>query len=130
MRIFFDVDHTILNSSGDDWVLRPGTAEVMAALKAMGHDLYMWSATGLPHCERVIGRYGLTPFITEAFEKSPSPPIFPEIIIDDDDYLVGMYSGVWVSAYRDPDPADRELFRALETVRVWTQAMNSARVGG
>ncbi len=119
MRIFFDVDNTLLYSSGANWNLRPGTQEVMALLKEHGHDLYIWSATGLLHCQRLVRRYNLEPFVTACFDKDPACGVTPDIIVDDDWYLVEKYSGVCVAAYRRPDPEDRELFRILEVLETW-----------
>ena len=114
MRIFFDVDNTLLYSSGAEWVLRPGTRHVIAALKSQGHDIYIWSATGQLHCERLVGRYELDLFVTACFDKDPACPVKPDLIVDDDWYLVQKYSGILVEAFRRPDPEDRELYRVLE----------------
>ena len=43
-------------------------------------------------------------------------PVTPDLIVDDDWFLVQKYSGVLVSALRSPDPDDRELFLVLEAV--------------
>src|SRR5262245_65689014 len=43
MRIFFDVDLTIL---GQDGTLRPGTRELFAQLADEGHEVYVWSGMG------------------------------------------------------------------------------------
>ena len=43
MKIFFDVDYTIL---GLDDSLRPGTMETLAQLKEEGNEIYIWSGMG------------------------------------------------------------------------------------
>ena len=43
MKIFFDVDYTIL---GLDDSLRPGTMETLQKIKDDGHEIYIWSGMG------------------------------------------------------------------------------------
>ncbi|MBI2935437.1 MAG: hypothetical protein HYY31_01290 [Chloroflexi bacterium] len=115
-RIFFDVDQTLLYSSGNGWSLRPGVHEVFSQLKARGFDIYIWSATGKPHCERLVDTYGLGDYVTECFDKDGNLSLKPDLIVDDDWFLVEKYSGIQVTAYRQPDPEDQELFRVLATL--------------
>jgi phosphoglycolate phosphatase-like HAD superfamily hydrolase len=121
MRIFFDVDNTLLYSSGSQWVLRPGTLETLAALKELGLELYIWSATGQLHCERLVQRYNLASYIICCFDKDPTCPVKPDLIVDDDWFLVEKYTGILVEAFRVPDPDDREMFRVLEELRTRVQ---------
>ncbi|MBI4233244.1 MAG: HAD family hydrolase [Chloroflexi bacterium] len=116
MRIFFDVDLTLLYSVGNSWALRPGVREVFSRVRALGHTIYLWSATGKPHAERLVRTYGLEAWVEECLDKDSDCPVKPDMIVDDDRYLVEKYSGVWVKPYRDPDPSDRELFRVLEAL--------------
>lgn len=126
MRIFFDVDNTLLCSTEDQWILRPGTREIMETLKALGQELYIWSATGQAHCERLVQRYDLHPYIINCFDKDPACPVKPDLIIDDDWFLVEKYSGFVVEAFRAPNPNDRELFRVLEELKSRLEANKSA----
>ncbi|MSQ11298.1 MAG: HAD family hydrolase [Dehalococcoidia bacterium] len=118
MRIFVDIDNTLLASSESEWALRPGACEVLAALQGHGHAVYLWSATGRAHCQRIAEHFGLQPFITEYFDKDPDCPIKPDLIVDDDWYLVQKYSGVLVTPFREPDPNDRELYKVLAHVGI------------
>ena len=114
MRIFFDVDLTLLNSSPAGWALRPRARQVLGCLKARGHEVYLWTATGQAHAQRVVQRYRLKPLVCACLDKDPNSPLLPDFIVDDDPYLVEKYGGVLVTPYRDPDPKDRELFKVLE----------------
>ena len=64
MKIFFDVDYTIL---GLDDTLRPGTIETLEKLKKDNHELYIWSGMG----ERweVVEKHQLTPLVSGVYEK-------------------------------------------------------------
>ena len=64
MKIFFDVDYTIL---GLDDSLRPGTTDTYQKLKDDGHEIYIWSGMG----ERweVIEKHSLRPYVSGVFEK-------------------------------------------------------------
>ena len=118
MNIFFDVDHTILLSTDEGWHLRPGTSEVIETLGTMGHSVYLWTATGERHARRVVERYDLHNLILDCFDKDPvTVPFLPDMVVDDDEFLVGKYKGVHVNPYREVDPHDRELYRAIEYVQ-------------
>ena len=67
MKIFFDVDYTIL---GLDDSLRPGTTETFQKLIDDGHEIYIWSGMG----ERweVIEKHGLGPYVSGVYEKPPT----------------------------------------------------------
>ena len=126
MRVFFDVDLTLLHAEGTAWTLRPGAREVLARLREMGHEVYLWTATGHEHARRLVERFGLHEWVTDCFDKDPDCPVQPDLVVDDDPYLVEKYGGIWVQPYREPDPQDRELFRVLERLERW----NGARPGG
>ena len=118
MNIFFDVDQTLLHSSPDDgWFLRPGTAEVIESLNKSGHFVYIWTASGRMHALKLVERYNLGDLVVDCFDKDPvTAPLLPDMIVDDDPFLVEKYSGVLVSQYREVDAGDRELFRVLTYV--------------
>jgi len=44
-------------------------------------------------------------------------PLLPDMVVDDDEYLVEKYTGFLVEQYRAPDPSDRELYRALDYIK-------------
>lgn len=117
MRVFVDVDLTILHTSEEGWTLRPGAREMLSALREMGCRVYLWTATGREHARRVAEAFDLTPFLDGCLDKDPDLDLSPDLVVDDDPYLVEKYGGVWVRPYREPDPADQELSRALEEIR-------------
>ena len=88
--------------------------QVFARLRALGHEVYLWTATGEAHAQRVVRRYRLKPFVTGCLDKDSNSPLQPDMIVDDDPYLVEKYGGVVVTPYREPDPKDCELFKVLE----------------
>lgn len=125
MKVFFDVDLTLLYTDGNQWALRPGTEEVFRRLKDLGCDIYVWTATGRSHAERVVHTFGLAHWVTACLDKDSDCPIRPDMVVDDDDFLVQKYSGVWVKPYRQVDPNDRELYRVVEAVE---QDLRQARL--
>ena len=88
MKIFFDVDYTIL---GLDNSLRPQTKETFQALLDEDHQIYIWSGMG----ERweVIEKHQLQPFVSGVYEKPThhfherleelGVPFEPDFVIDD-----------------------------------------------
>tara|TARA_B100000809_G_scaffold175203_1_gene172520 strand:- start:10937 stop:11314 length:378 start_codon:yes stop_codon:yes gene_type:complete len=118
MNIFFDVDQTLLHSEATEWHLRPGVREVFESLKSMGHTLYIWTASGEMHARRLVDRYDLYDLVSGCFDKDPvTAPLLPDMVVDDDEYLVEKYTGFLVEQYRAPDPSDRELYRALDYIK-------------
>ena len=114
LNIFFDVDHTLVYIDQHTNVLRPGAEAAMQRLKAAGHGVYVWSASGLAHVERIVHMHGLTEWVDGMFDKDPRVQPYPDWIIDDDWYLVEKYSGHCVSQYKAVNPEDREFEDALE----------------
>ena len=118
MKIFFDVDHTILLSDSEVYALRPGVTELLQALKDMGHLVYLWTASGEVHARRLVERFNLQDLVLDCFDKDPvHVPMLPDMVIDDDWYLVEKYKGILVSQYKEVDPEDRELYRVLDRMR-------------
>ena len=113
LNIFFDVDHTLVFIDQHTNALRPGAHEAMRRLKAAGHGVYVWSASGLAHVERVVGMHGLSEWVDGMFDKDPRVLPYPDFIIDDDWYLVEKYGGHCVSQYKAVNPEDREFEDAL-----------------
>ncbi|MCX7618506.1 HAD family hydrolase [Tepidiforma sp.] len=114
MNIFFDVDQTLVFIDQHTNSLRPGAREAMQRLKAAGHRVYVWSAAGLAHVERVVHLHGLAEWVDGMFDKDPHVQPRPDFIIDDDWFLVEKYGGHCVAQYRGVDPEDREMEAALQ----------------
>lgn len=121
MNIYFDVDFTLIDA--DDG-LRPGAREALAALDGDGHRLFLWSGLG-PRWE-IVERHRLGEWIEDCFDK----PLYrhremlapmgitaePDFAVDDHPHLPHIFGGCVVSAYRRPDPRDREMARVVAEV--------------
>ena len=121
MRIFFDVDYTIL---GLDDSLRPGTLETLKKIKDDGHEIYIWSGMG----ERweVVRKHNLEPLISGVYEKPThhfherlaelGVPFEPDFVIDDYPEVVAAFSGVWVPPYFFKRTVDQEMDRIYRII--------------
>ncbi len=114
LNVFFDVDHTLVYTTQAMSALRPGAREAMARLKGAGHSVFVWSAGGQLYSERTVERHGLGEWVDGCFDKHPRVDPPPDIIIDDDWYLVEKYGGYVVSQYKEIDESDRELLEIVE----------------
>lgn len=114
LNVFFDVDHTLVHVDQHDNYLRPGAEEAMARLKAAGHNVYVWSAGGQEYVERIVRVHELTAWVDGCFDKDPKVQPRPDLIIDDDWYLVEKYGGHVVSQYKVVNHADRELLDIID----------------
>jgi hypothetical protein len=113
-NVFFDVDHTLVFIDKDTNSLRPGAHDAMRRIKAAGHGVYVWSASGEAHVRRVVAMHGLSEWVDGMFDKDPRVQPYPDFIIDDDWYLVEKYGGHCVSQYKAIDHDDREFEAAIE----------------
>ena len=121
MKIFFDVDYTIL---GLDDSLRPGTMETLQKIKDDGHEIYIWSGMG----ERweVVKKHNLEPLISGVYEKPThhfqerleelGVPFEPDFVIDDYPEIVAAFSGVWVPPYFFKRSGDQEMDRIYQII--------------
>ena len=129
MNIFFDVDHTVVDS---DNALRPGVRELFERLVAEGHTVYLWSGIG-PRWE-ILESGGLSGLVAGCFDKplyqyermlAPlGIPVRPDFVVDDHPHLVHAFGGWVVQRYLRADPADREMERVYTEVQ---RAMASRR---
>ena len=121
MKIFFDVDYTIL---GLDDTLRPGTVDTFQRLKDDGHDIYIWS--GMGQRWEVVEKHNLTPLVSGVYEQPThhfherlselSVPFEPEFVIDDYPEVVAAFGGVWVPPYFFKRSFDQEMDRIYRIV--------------
>lgn len=116
MNVFFDVDQTLVYIDQHVNLLRPGAHDAMRRLKEAGHSVYVWSASGLAHVERVVHMHGLGEWVDGMFDKDPKVQPYPDFIIDDDWYLVEKYGGHCVSQYKVVNEDDREFEDALRAI--------------
>ena len=128
MKIFFDVDYTIL---GLDNSLRPETKETFQALTDENHEVYIWSGMG----ERweVVNKHELNPWVSGVYEKPThhfherleelGVPFEPDFVIDDYPEVVAAFGGVWVPPYYYSGTRDTEM------ARIYKIAMQYAEKG-
>ena len=121
MNIFFDVDHTIIDS---DNRLRPGVRALFERLCAHGHTLYLWSGIGARW--EIVRDNGLEELVAGCYDKplyqyermlAPlGIPVRPDFVVDDHPHLVHAFGGCVVRSYLKPDPADREMERVAAEI--------------
>lgn len=122
MNIFFDVDHTIIDS---DNRLRPWVRELFERLRADGHRIYLWS--GIGSREEIVGANQLDGLVEGCYIKplyqyermipALGIPVRPDFVVDDHPHLVHAFGGCVVARYLRADDADREMERVYEEVR-------------
>ena len=119
MKIFFDVDDTIISSQTGG--LRPLVRDVFEALRSDGHDLYVWSAMGIRWI--ALERHSLKQMVVDCYPKpngrgwSVTLPVTPDFVVDDEAHVVERFGGYRVAAYLDDDPSDRAMLEVLSAVR-------------
>ncbi len=121
MKIFFDVDYTIL---GLDDTLRPGTKETFQKLLDDNHEIFIWSGMG----ERweVIEKHELRSYVSGVYEKPTNHfherleelkiPFEPEFVIDDYPEVVAAFGGAWVPPYFFARNVDQQMDRVYRIV--------------
>jgi len=122
MKVFFDVDYTLI---ADDGSLRPYVREVFEKLKEDGHDIYIWSGVGLRW--EVINRHELREYIETCYLKPLSDyrdalielgvDIIPDFCIDDHNGIVLAFGGTAVKPYYTKNLNDQELLRVYEEIK-------------
>ena len=129
MKIFFDVDNTII---ADDLSLRPYVKEIFEQVKQDGHDIYVWSGVGLRW--EVVDRHDLRQYIETCYIKPISDyrdslielgvNVMPDFCIDDHNGVVMAFGGTAVRPYFIRNPNDQEMLRVYEEIK--QVAANSA----
>lgn len=131
MKIFFDMDYTIL---GLDNTLRPGTVETFQKLKDDGHEIYIWSGMGERWEE--VRNHQLAPLVSGVYAKPThhyqerlgelGVPFEPEFVIDDYPEVVAAFGGVWVPPYFFKRNVDQEMDRIYRIVGDFVRTGTSA----
>jgi hypothetical protein len=106
MRVFFDVDLTIL---GQDGTLRPGTRDLFVLLIERGHQVFVWSGFGdrsddlLRHdiCDLVSGFYSKPLTGMAKGYEAWGLPFPPDFVVDDHPGPPSFMGGRNVSPYID-----------------------------
>ncbi len=132
MKVFFDVDYTIL---GLDNSLRPGTKETFQKLLNDGHSIHIWSGMG----ERweVIEEHDLKKYISGVYEKPKDNfdkkfkelkvPVVPDFVIDDYPEVVAHFGGLWVQPFffqRNKDDAMATIYEVITEVAATKTSSN------
>ncbi len=124
MRLFFDMDNTLI---GDRGQLRPLVREVFERLTAEGHDIYIWSGIGLRW--REVREHALDPYVLDCYykpiegwealqaEQAALREFEPDLVIDDIPAFVEEYGGIVVRPYFWERADDREMERVHRIVQ-------------
>jgi hypothetical protein len=121
VNIFFDVDHTIIDSDNQ---LRPGVRELFERLVGDGHTVYLWS--GIGKRTEIVDAHGLHELVAGCYDKPLYQyermlgplgiPARPDFVVDDHPHLVHAFGGCVVARYLTADPADREMERVYDEI--------------
>jgi hypothetical protein len=133
MRIFFDVDYTIL---GADYTLRPGTHDTFQRLVDDGHEIHIWSGEGLRH--GVLRNHELTHFVSGVYEKpiqnhlarldELGVAVMPDFVIDDYSEIVTVFGGYFVTEYYRHREDDSEMENIYTCISEWASSgMSTSR---
>jgi hypothetical protein len=112
VNVFFDVLGTLLSDEG---VPRPRAREALLALKASGHDLYLWSSGGAGYAASAAELLGIADLIEDYLDKREGPEVPVDFAVDDDASMVEAHGGYRIPPFRG-DPWDEELLRAAEAI--------------
>lgn len=134
LKIFFDVDYTLLAMDGS---LRPGTRDTFERLVADGHALYIWSGVGLRTDE--VERHGLQDLVSGIYKKPIydfvdglrllNVPHWPDFVIDDYPEIVDTFGGVLARPYFFRSPDDDEMERIYAIIQDFVADGRSDMVG-
>lgn len=121
MRVFFDVDYTILSS---DYGVRTGTVDTFRRLVADGHQVYVWSGEGKRY--EVLRDFALEPFVSGVYEKPTYDyarrldhlgiDCVPDFVIDDYVEIVSVFGGYHVRDFYSKLVDDDEMEHVYRTI--------------
>jgi hypothetical protein len=126
MKIFFDVDYTILSS---DYKLRTGTREVWERLVADGHEIHVWSGEGRRF--KVLRDHGLEDLVSGVYEKpiydyvrrleSLGVTTVPDFVVDDYPEICGVFGGFHCREFFLGRDDDDEMEHIYEAIAEWAE---------
>jgi hypothetical protein len=134
LKIFFDVDYTIL---AVDNSLRPGTRDTFEKLISDGHEVYIWSGVGLRNAE--IRQHELEELVSGVYRKpiqnfvaglsEYEVPHWPDFVIDDYPEIVETFGGVVCQPYYFRSASDDEMERIYGIISEFASTGESDQVG-
>ena len=121
----FDVDGTLIGSIRSDR-LRPGAAELLAALVDRGQTLMLWSAGGAEYAQRMADAHGIAHHFAAFYAKADrgidnrylvehfDPRHRPQVFVDDSPIDLSIDAVVIeVSQFLGGNPADEALWQLI-----------------
>lgn len=121
MRIFFDVDYTILSS---DYKLRTGTRETFERLIGDGHEVHVWSGEGKRW--GVVRDHELGDLVTSVNAKPLRDYVrgldrlevshVPDFVIDDYPEIVQVFGGFYAREFYSSIHDDDEMDHIYEVI--------------
>jgi hypothetical protein len=121
MKVFFDVDYTILSP---DYSLRTGTVDTFRRLVTDGHQVYVWSGEGRRY--KVVRDFALEPYVSGVYEKPIHDYVrrlgfvgiefVPDFVIDDYPEIVSVFGGYQVRDFYSKSSDDDEMEHIYRTV--------------
>ncbi len=134
LKIFFDVDYTILAVDGS---LRPGTRQTFERLVDDGHKVFIWSGVGLRNSD--VERHELQDLVSGIYKKPIydyvnglellKVPHWPDFVIDDYPEIVDTFGGVLAKPYFFRSASDDEMDHIYAIVNDFVATGESDRVG-
>ena len=134
LKIFFDVDYTLLAVDGS---LRPGTRETFERLVDDGHKVFVWSGVGIRTAD--VERHELQDLVSGVYKKPIYDfvnglellrvPHWPDFVIDDYPEIVDAFGGVLAKPYFFRAAEDDEMDHIYAVINDFVSTGGSDRVG-
>ena len=134
LKIFFDVDYTLLAVDGS---LRPGTRQTFERLVDDGHKVFIWSGVGIRTAD--VERHELQDLVSGVYKKPIYDfvnglrllrvPHWPDFVIDDYPEIVDTFGGVLAKPYFFSAAEDDEMDRIYAIINDFVSTGGSDRVG-
>ena len=134
LKIFFDVDYTLLAVDGS---LRPGTRQTFERLVDDGHKVFIWSGVGVRTAD--VERHELQDLVSGVYKKPIYDfvnglrllrvPHWPDFVIDDYPEIVDTFGGVLAKPYFFRAAEDDEMDHIYAIINDFVSTGGSDRVG-
>jgi hypothetical protein len=134
LKIFFDVDYTLLSMDGS---LRPMTRQTFEKLIGDGHQVFIWSGVGDRTAD--VKRHELQDLVSGVYKKPIydfvhglellKVPHWPDFVIDDYPDIVDTFGGVLARPYFFRSQDDDEMEHIYSIIEDFVSTGTSDRVG-